>query len=58
MPKPNYKEIIKTLEEYSQNLKENAQIGNSKLILAFTEMIRAMGWQAIRQIPTTSKSEI
>ncbi len=44
MPKPDFTQIIRTLEEYSQNLKDNAQIGNSKLILAFAEMIRAMGW--------------
>lgn len=49
MQKPNFKEIIKKLEEYSQNLRDNNQIGNSKLILAFVEMIRAMGWSSGQQ---------
>ena len=46
MQKPNFDQIIKILEEHSQNLKENAQIGNSKLILAFAEMIKVMGWSS------------
>ena len=39
MPRPNFEEIIKTLQEYSQ-------IGNSKLILADVEMIKVMGWSS------------
>ncbi len=46
MEKPNFNDIIKKLGEYSQNLKENAQIGNSKLILAFAELIKVMGWSS------------
>lgn len=49
MKKPNYNEMIKRLEEYSQNLKDNNQIGNSTLILAFIEMISAMGWSSHQQ---------
>ncbi len=44
MEKPDFDEIIHTLQDYSQNLNENHQIGNSKLILAFAESIRVMGW--------------
>lgn len=54
MSKENYQEIIKKLQDYSQNLLDNAQIGNSKLILAFAEMIRTMGW-ASEQADTNNK---
>lgn len=49
MQKPDFKEMIERLEEYSQNLKENSQLGNSKLILAFVEMVRAMSWSSSQQ---------
>lgn len=47
--KPDFQEAIQKLEEYSQNLKANNQIGNSKLMLAFVEMIRAMSWSSNQQ---------
>lgn len=49
MDKPNFEGMVDKLEEYSQYLKDNHQIGNSKLILAFQEMIRAMGWSSSQQ---------
>ncbi len=55
MEKPDFNEIGTTLLEYSNNLKENSQIGNSKLILTFAEMIRVMAWQGDQQEATNSK---
>lgn len=49
MEKPDFKEVIAKLEDYSQNLKDNSQIGNSRLILAYVEMIKVMGWSSSQQ---------
>ncbi len=49
MDEPNIPEVIKRLEGYSQNLKDNSQIGNSKIVLAFAEMITVMAWSSERQ---------
>lgn len=49
MEKPNFGKIVERLEGYSQNLKDNSQIGNSKLILAISEMIKVMGWLSSQQ---------
>jgi hypothetical protein len=45
MDKPNFKEVTERLQSYSQNLNENSQLANSKLTLAFAEMINVMAWQ-------------
>lgn len=49
MKEPNIPETIKRLQEYSQNLKDNNQIGNSKIVLAFAEMITVMAWASEQQ---------
>lgn len=49
MDKPDFEKIIQELEQNSQNLKDNNQIGNSKLILAFAELIRVMAWSSSQQ---------
>ena len=49
MKEPNIQEITKRLAEYSQNLKDNSQIGNSKIVLAFSEMVTVMAWSSEQQ---------
>lgn len=49
MKEPDIKEITTRLSEYSQNLKDNNQIGNSKLILAIADMISVMAWTSHEQ---------
>lgn len=55
MEEPNIKEITKTLEKYSQNLEDNAQRGNSKIVLAFTELIKVMAWSSKKQEEYSTK---
>lgn len=49
MVEPNIEEIVKKLGDYSKNLKDNYQIGNSKIILAIAELISVMGWASFQQ---------
>jgi hypothetical protein len=49
MKKPDFGEVIQRLEEYSQNLSDGGQPGNSKLVLAFVELIKVMAWQSSQQ---------
>lgn len=49
MEEPNIFEIIRKLEGYSQNLKENNQIGNSKLMLGTAELIKMLAWTGSQQ---------
>lgn len=49
MQRPDFEEITKRLRDHSQNLKDNNQLGNSKLILAFVDLITVMGWSSSQQ---------
>lgn len=49
MKEPNIQEVTDRLKAYSQNLLENAQIGNAKLILAFIELITVIDWSSRQQ---------
>lgn len=49
MEEPNIPEITKELEGFSQNLKDNYQIGNSKIMLAMARLISVMGWTSYQQ---------
>ncbi len=46
MPRPDFEEIIKSLEGYAQNLKDNVRLGESKLVLAIKELVKVMGWSS------------
>lgn len=46
MTKPDFSEIVSGLEKDSQNLKDNGQLGNSKIVHAFAKMIEVMGWES------------
>lgn len=58
MERPDFKEMKKRLEGYSQNLKDNSQIGNSTLILAYIEMINAMMWSSSQQETNNQQVEV
>ena len=49
MEAPNLSEIKKRLEDFSQNLKDNYQIGNSKIILAIADLVSVIGWASVQQ---------
>lgn len=49
MEKPIFEEVILVLEKHSQDVKDNGQYGNSKLILAYVEMVKVMAWQSSQQ---------
>ena len=49
MEAPNLSEIKKRLEDFSQNLKDNHQIGNSKIILAIADLVSVIGWASVQQ---------
>ncbi|PIR77349.1 MAG: hypothetical protein COU30_02985 [Candidatus Magasanikbacteria bacterium CG10_big_fil_rev_8_21_14_0_10_38_6] len=49
MEAPNLSKIKKRLEDFSQNLKDNYQIGNSKIILAIADLVSVIGWASIQQ---------
>lgn len=49
MEEPNLSEIKKRLEDFSQNLKDNYQIGNSKIILAIADLVSVIGWASVQQ---------
>ena len=49
MEPPNLSEIKKRLEDFSQNLKDNYQIGNSKIILAIADLVSVIGWASVQQ---------
>jgi sensor histidine kinase YesM len=44
MQKPNYEEVSERLLASSKNLLENHQIGNSKIILAVSDLISVLAW--------------
>lgn len=48
MPRPDFEEVIKKLDQYSRDLLDNQRYGESKLVLAFAEMVRVMGWSSVQ----------
>jgi len=49
MEKPDYEKIDEELMEFSSNLLDNHQIGNSKIILATAAQIKVLAWSTEKQ---------
>ncbi len=49
MEQPDIPKIIERLKSYAQYLEDHAQRGNSKLMLAFAEIITVMSWSSEQQ---------
>lgn len=45
-PQSDFDEIITTLRGYAQSLLDNNRLGESKLVLAFAELVKVTGWSS------------